>query len=91
VDLSPWPVLVGLTAVANLAAFVAVRGRWDRLVLLLAIAALSGAAAGDAVGAATGLDLLRIGDFHAAAASIGAQLAMLVVSLLAALLPAGSD
>ncbi len=42
---------------------------------------------GDAVGGATGLDVLRIGDMHVLAASIGAQLLMLAVTLLTAIGP----
>lgn len=85
--MSPWWVIAPLVAGINLFAFIAVRGRWDRLLPVLALAAGIGVAAGDAVGAATGLELLRIGSFHLLAASVGAQLAMLVAVLLAALVP----
>jgi hypothetical protein len=85
---SPWPLLTALLALINLAAFVALRGRWDRLVPLLAVAALLGAVGGDAVGGATALEPLPLGDFHPVAASIGAQLLMLAVVLLAGLAPA---
>jgi hypothetical protein len=57
------------------------------MVLALAMAALLGTALGNAVGALTGLELLRLGDYHVVAASVGAQLAMLATLLLAALLP----
>jgi hypothetical protein len=89
--MTPWMLLTALVAAINLAGFVALRGRWGRVVLPLAIAALLGTIAGDAVGGRTGLELLRLGDYHLVAASVGAQLAMLVTLLLMALLPQVSD
>jgi len=80
-----------LLAVVNLAGLLVLRGRWGRLVLVLALASLLGTAAGDAVGRATRLEVLKVGDYHVVAASVGAQLLMLVTLLLAALLPSGSD
>lgn len=85
--LGPWLVWIPLLALINLLVFVAIRGRWGRIVLVLALAAVVGTIIGDAVGAATGLEVLRIGDMHVVAASIGAQLLMLAVTLLAALGP----
>ena len=85
-----WLILVAFTAAINLFLFVAVRGRWGRLVPLLAIASLAGTMAGNEVGRRLGLDLLRIGNFELVASSIAAQLAMLATLLLAALAPAGS-
>ena len=84
-----WLILVAFTAAINLFLFVAVRGRWGRLVPLLAIASLAGTLAGNEVGRRLGLDLLRIGSFELVASSIAAQLAMLATLLLAALAPAG--
>ncbi|HYN63703.1 MAG TPA: hypothetical protein VES36_03785, partial [Candidatus Limnocylindrales bacterium] len=69
----------------------ALRGRWGRSTLALAVAALLGTAAGDAVGRSTGLELLQLGDYHVVAASVGAQLLMLGTLLLAALLPSASE
>lgn len=83
--------LTALVAAINLVAFVALRGRWGRVVGPLAIAALLGTVAGDAVGARTGLEPLRLGDYHLLAASVGAQLAMLITLLLVALVPQASD
>lgn len=83
----PWLLWVPLLAVLNVLVFVAVRGRWGRIVLVLAAAAAVGVVIGDAVGSATGLEVLRVGDMHVIAASIGAQLMMLAVTLLAALGP----
>jgi hypothetical protein len=85
--MTPWMLLTALVAATNLVGFVAVRGRWGRIVLPLAVAALLGTIAGEAIGARTGLELWRLGDYHVVAASVGAQLAMLGTLLLTALLP----
>lgn len=82
-----WLLLVGLTAATNLFIFIAARGRWGAVVVLLAIAAVAGTAVGDGAGRLLHLQMLRIGDFDVAAASVGAQLAMLATVLLAAMLP----
>jgi hypothetical protein len=84
--MTPWMVLTVLVAAINLTLFIALRGRWDRR-LILALAALVGTAAGNAIGARTGLELVRIGDFHLLAACLAAQLAMLATDLLAQLGP----
>lgn len=89
--MSPWPVLVALIAAINLGAFIALRGRWGRLSPAIAAAALVGSAIGDAIGSGTGLEVWRIGDFSAGAASVGAQLAMLATVLLANLGPTRRD
>ena len=86
--MTPWMVLTVFVAAINLAAFTALRGRWDRLLLALGLASLLGTVVGDAVGGRTGLELVRIGDFHLLAACVAAQLAMLVTDLLAHLGPA---
>lgn len=83
----PWLLWVPLLAAINLLAFIAVRGRWGRIVGALAIASVVGVVAGDRVADATGLELLRVGDMHVIGASIGAQLLMLAVTLLGALGP----
>ena len=83
-----WLILVLFTAALNLFVFIAARGRWGRLVPLLAIASLAGTVAGNEIGRRLGLDLLRIGSFELVAASVAAQLAMLATLLLAALAPA---
>jgi hypothetical protein len=82
-----WLILVAFTAGINLFLFVAARGRWGRLVPILAIAALAGTVAGNEVGRGLGIDLLRIGTFEPVAASVAAQLGMLATVLLAALAP----
>ena len=83
----PWLLWVPLLALLNLFVFLAIRGRWGRIVWALAIASVAGVAIGDLVGGALGLDVLRIGDMHVLAASITAQLLMLAVTLLSALGP----
>jgi hypothetical protein len=85
--MTPWMILTALVAAINLMAFIAFRGRWDRRLLLLYVAALLGTAIGNAIGARTGLELVRIGDFNFVAACLGAQLAMLATDLLAQLGP----
>lgn len=85
--MGPWIVLAAFVAATNLLAFIAVRGRWGRIVPVLALASLVGTVAGNAVGSRTGLELVRIGDFHVVAASVMAQLAMLAVTLLSAIGP----
>jgi hypothetical protein len=86
-SLGPWLIWVPLLALANWLLFLAVRGRWGRSALALALAALAGVVIGDQVAARTGLEVLRVGDMHVLAASVTAQVLMLVVSLLAALGP----
>jgi hypothetical protein len=83
----PWLVWVPMLALINLLLFIAVRGRWGRSVLWLAVAAVVGVVAGDQVASLTGLEVLRIGDMHVVAASVGAQVLMIAVSLLSALGP----
>jgi len=85
--MTPWMVLTVFVAAINLTTFIALRGRWDRRVLFLALASLVGTVAGNAIGARTGLELVRIGDFHLLAACLVAQVAMLATDLLAQLGP----
>jgi hypothetical protein len=85
--LGPWLIWVPLLALINLLVFVAIRGRWGRIVLVLGLASVAGVVIGDWVGDRLGLDLLRIGDMHVVAASAGAQLLMVAATLLAALGP----
>ncbi len=85
--LPPWLVWVPMLALINLLVFVAVRGRWGKSVLPLAVAAVAGIVIGDQVASRTGLEVVRIGDMHVVAASVGAQILMVAVSLLSALGP----
>jgi hypothetical protein len=85
--LGPWLIWVPLLALINLLAFVAIRGRWGRSVLVLGLASVAGVVIGDWIGQIVALDLVRIGDMNVVAASIGAQVLMVAVTLLAALGP----
>jgi hypothetical protein len=87
VTIGPWLVWVPLLALINLLVFVAIRGRFGRSAIGLGVAAIAGVMVGDTVGERVGLDLLRIGDMNIVAASVGAQLLMVLVSLLSALGP----
>ena len=89
--MTPWLLITVLLAIVNLAGFLVLRGRWGRVVLVLAVASLVGTVAGDAVGRATGLEILQLGDYHVIVASVGAQLLMVVTLLLAALRPSASE
>jgi hypothetical protein len=70
VTLGPWLVWVPLLALVNLFIFLAIRGRWGRIVWILALASVLGVVIGDLVGGAIGVELLRIGDMHVLAASL---------------------
>ena len=83
----PWLIWVPMLALINLLVFIAVRGRWGKSVLGLAVAAVIGVVIGDQVAGRTGLELLQIGDMHIVAASVTAQVLMVAVSLLGALGP----
>jgi hypothetical protein len=85
--LGPWLVWVPLLAAINLLVFIAVRGRWGRIVPVLGLAAVIGVVVGDLVGERTGLEVMRIGDMNVLAASVAAQVLMVAVSLLGALGP----
>ena len=85
--MTPWLAVSVLGALANLCAFLVVRGRWGRMALALGAASLVGMLGGSAIGAALGFDLLRIGDVGLVAGSIGAQLAMLAALLLSSMGP----
>lgn len=87
----PWLIWIPLLALINLLVFVTIRGRWGRVVLVLALASVVGVVIGNAVGDATGLELLRIGDMHVLAASVGAQLLMLATILVASIGPVRVD
>ena len=85
--IGPWLVWVPLLALINLLAFLAVRGRFGRSALGLLVASAVGVAVGDAAAEPLGMELLRIGDMNIVLASVGAQLLMILVSLLSALGP----
>jgi hypothetical protein len=91
VIIGPWLVWVPLLALINLLVFIAIRGRFGRSAVGLGVAAIVGVVVGDIVGERVGLDLLRIGDMNVVAASVAAQLLMVLVSLLSALGPIRID
>lgn len=86
-SLGPWAIWIPTLGLINLLVFLTIRGRWGRSALPLGLAAVVGVVLGDQVAARTGLEPLRIGDMHVLAASVGAQLLMVVVTLLSALGP----
>ena len=85
--LGPWLIWIPALALINLLVFIAIRGRWGRSVLALAVASVIGVVLGDRVAEATGLELLRIGDMNVLGASVAAQALMIAVTLLSALGP----
>ena len=85
--LGPWLIWVPLLALINVLVFIAIRGRWGRIVPVLMGASAVGVVLGDVIGEGIGLELLRIGDMNVLAASVVAQVLMLAVTLLAALGP----
>jgi uncharacterized membrane protein len=89
--MGPWVVWVPALGLINLMVFIAIRGRWGRSVPILFITSMVGIVVGNEVGRLTGLEIMRVGDMHIVAASVGAQLLMLVVTLLGALGPVRVD
>ena len=87
--MTPWLLITVMLAAINLLGLLVVRGRWGRVVGALAVASLLGTALGNAVGGLTGLEPLKLGDYHVVSASVGAQLLMVGTLLLGALLPGG--
>ena len=85
--LPPWLIWVPALALINLLVFLTIRGRFGRSVWVLAVASVIGVVIGDRMADATQFEVLRIGDMHVLAASVGAQLLMIAVTLLAALGP----
>jgi hypothetical protein len=85
--LAPWLIWVPALALMNLLVFIAIRGRWGRSVIALAVAAVIGVILGDQVAEATGLELMRVGDMNVLGASVVAQAFMIAVTLLSALGP----
>lgn len=82
-----WLILVAFTAAINLLLFLAMRGRWGRLVLGLVAASVVGTVVGNAIGERLGIEVLRIGSFNLLPASVVAQLAMLATALMSAMAP----
>jgi hypothetical protein len=83
----PAPILAVLVGLFHSALFVLIRGSAGGQLPLLALAAVLGAWAGDALGARLGIDLLRIGDFRLLAASVMAWVGIGIVAIVAILGP----
>ena len=83
--IGPAIVLAALFAVLHVSIYVLIRGRTGARLVLLLGAAFLGAWAGDAIGGRTGVDPVRIGDFHVLAASVLAWAGIAVVAVLGVL------
>lgn len=85
--IGPAPLLAALVGTFSTALFIFLRGSAGGRAIVLLIAAILGAWAGDAVGARLGVDLLRIGDFRPVTAIIVAWVGLGLVSVIAILGP----
>ncbi len=85
--IGPAPVLALLIGGFHTALFVFLRARAGVRIALVFVAAALGAWAGDALGGRTGLDPIRIGDFHVLSASLVAWAAIVFVAVLSILDP----
>ncbi len=88
--LGPAHVLAVLVGLFHAALFVFIRGRAGGGTVLVLLASILGAWAGDAVGGRLGVDPLRVGDFHVVSASIVAWIGIAFVAVIAVLGPAPS-
>jgi hypothetical protein len=70
VALEPAPIFAILLGGFHAALFTFLRGRADARHLLVFVAAMLGAWAGDALGGRLGIDPIKVGDFHVLAASV---------------------
>jgi hypothetical protein len=91
VALEPAPIFAILLGGFHAALFTFVRGRADPRHLLIFIAAILGAWAGDALGGRLGIDPIRIGDFHVLAASVVAWAGIGFVAIVMIMGPAGGS
>jgi hypothetical protein len=85
--IGPAPLLAALVGTFSTALFIFLRGSAGGRAIVLLIAAILGAWAGDAVGARLEIDLLRIGDFRPVSAIIFAWVGLGLVSVIAILGP----
>ena len=88
--LGPAHVLAVLVGLFHAALFVFIRGRAGGGTVLVLLASILGAWAGDAVGGRLGVDPLRVGDFHVLSASIVAWIGIAFVAVITVLGPAPS-
>lgn len=85
--IGPAPLLAALVGTFSTALFIFLRGSAGGRAIVLLLAAILGAWAGDAIGARLGVDLLRIGDFRMASAIAVAWAGLGIVSVIAVLGP----
>jgi hypothetical protein len=83
----PAIILAIIVGIFHTSLFVLVRGSAGGQLPLLALAAVLGTWAGDALGARLGIDLLRIGDFRLVSASVVAWVGIGFVSVVSILGP----
>jgi hypothetical protein len=84
----PSLVLALLVGLFHTALFVLIRGNGGGQVPLLALAAVLGAWAGDAIAARLGVDPITFGDFHLVAASVVAWIGILLTAIAVVIGPA---
>ena len=89
--LGPAAVMALLLGFLHVSIYVLIRGSAGRRLPALIVAAFLGAWAGDALAGRTGLDPVRIGDFHLIGASILAWVGILAVALVSVLAPETPD
>jgi hypothetical protein len=87
IEIGPALVLAVLLGTFHTALYVFIRNRFERHVLAAWVAAIAGALAGNALGQRVGIDPLRLGDFDALWASLGAWAGIGLVALLSLLVP----
>ena len=86
--MGPSLVLALLVGLFHTALFVLIRGNGGGQVPLLALAAVLGAWAGDAIAARLGVDPITFGDFHFVAASVVAWIGILLTAIAVVIGPA---
>ena len=86
-SVDPALILAILVGVFHASLYVLIRGSAGGRLLIIVLAAILGAWAGDALGARLGFDALSIGDFHLLAASIVAWIGIGISSAVAILGP----
>ena len=85
--IGPAHVLAVLVGLFNAAMLVFIRGSAGAGLILLALAAILGAWAGDAIGGWLPFDPIRVGDFHVVSASVMAWLGMGFIAVISVLGP----
>jgi hypothetical protein len=85
--IGPAPLLAALVGTFSTALFIFLRGSAGGRAVVLLVAAILGAWAGDALGGRLGVDLLRIGDFRPVTAVLVAWAGLGIVSVIAILGP----